>query len=76
LFYELRQNENEPGSRRLIYFNFLGVLGTLNVVYQHVAEVPPKVELEALINQLKSSIAVDGVSYVEGTIREIFLSIS
>ncbi len=76
LFYDVRQCEKDTGGLRVINFHFLGVLGTLNILFQHVEDLPAKADIDALITDVKVAIAVEGIGYVEGAIKEIFLSLS
>ncbi|MEX2681108.1 MAG: hypothetical protein Q6373_005880 [Candidatus Sigynarchaeota archaeon] len=76
LFYEVRQCENDTSGLRVVNLHFLGVLGSLNILFQHVEEFSSKVDIDAILTSIKSTIAVDGISVVEGAIKEIFLSLS
>jgi hypothetical protein len=76
LFYEVRQNESDVGSKRLVNFHFIGVLGTLNVLFQHAENLPVQEKIEDFIVKFMAAIPVEGFTIVEGMIREIFLSLS
>ncbi len=76
LFYEIRQCENDTSGIRVVNFHFLGVFGTLNILFQHVEDLPAKMDIDVLIANVKLAIALDGISLVEGAIKEIFLSLS
>nr|MDO8118804.1 hypothetical protein [Candidatus Sigynarchaeota archaeon] len=76
LFYDARQCEKDTGGLRVINLHFLGVLGSLNILFQHVEEVPCKMDIDVAMASIKSAIAVDGIGLVEGAIKEIFLSLS
>ncbi len=76
LFYDVRQCEKEASGIRVVNFHFLGVLGTLNILFQHAEELPAKTDVEAFITKFASTVAVEGISFVEGAIKEIFLSLS
>jgi hypothetical protein len=76
LFYDIRQNENDASGHRVVNFHFLGVLGTLNILFQHAEELPTKLDVDAFVAKIKATIPVEGIAVVEGTIREIFLSLS
>jgi hypothetical protein len=76
LFYDIRQCENDANARKVVNFHFLGVLGTLNILFQHAEELPAKLDVDAFVAKIKAAILVEGISFVEGTVREIFLSLS
>jgi hypothetical protein len=76
LFYDIRKNENDTSGHRVVNYHFLGVLGTLNILFQHAEELPAKVDVDAFVTKIKAAIPVEGITFVEGTIREIFLSLS
>lgn len=76
LFYDVRQCENDSSGLRVVNFHFLGVLGTLNILFQHAEELPSKTEVDAFICKIRDFMPVQGIALVEGTIREIFLSLS
>ncbi len=76
LFYDIRQCENDASGRKVVNFHFLGVLGTLNILFQHAEDLPAKLDVDSFVTKIKSAIPVEGISFVEGTIREIFLSLS
>ena len=76
LFYDIRQCEKEASALRLVNLHFLGVIGTLNILFQHLAEVPAKMEASEFVARIKAEMVVEGMGFVEGTIREIFLSLS
>nr|MDO8117284.1 hypothetical protein [Candidatus Sigynarchaeota archaeon] len=83
VFYEIRQMEKYNGASvggnvdlRVLHLHFLGVLGSSNVLFQHVIEVQGKKEFGGILDQLKVKMQADGFTFVEGSIREIFMSIS
>ncbi|MBN2150045.1 MAG: hypothetical protein JW839_01240 [Candidatus Lokiarchaeota archaeon] len=76
LFYDVRQCENGTSGISAVNFHFLGVLGTLNILFQHAENLPIKMDVDSFMVKVKATLAVEGISFVEGVIKEIFLSLS
>ncbi len=83
VFYEVRQAEKYTNvsiegnaDLRVLNLHFLGTLGASTVLFQHVIEVQGKKDFDAVLERLHDKTRDDGISFIEGTIREIFMSIS
>lgn len=76
VFYEIRPVTEDIKSKKTIYFNFLGTFGSLTVLFQHISNVDGKMDINVFLEQFTSQVDIEDVSFVEGTIREIYLSIS
>ena len=76
VFYEIRQDKHDMIVDKLVYFTFLGSHGNFSVLYQYSIEIPQKIDYKDFINEIKEKLNIIEIKFIEGTIRELYLSLS
>lgn len=76
VFYEVVTDSHDHDERRVIYFSFLGMINNLTILFQFMKRVPGTVAVPDVVNEISQDVAIPGLRFIEGTLREVYLSIS